>query len=241
MKSLIKSALFASAFGAALIAAPQAALAAKKPAAPTGPVLAQGIGVINPEGIVLASTAFQQAENLRPQTYKTTIDAARAREEQIQAQMKPLVDKFNADRAAAKPNTASLQQQYNQLQQIRAAGDQEIEEMLQPLDLSRQYVVEQIEDKLGVAVDNAMTKRNVTLVLRRDSVIKANAGYDMNQDVLTELNALLPMAQLVPPEGWMPRAAREAAAAQAAQQGAAAPGAAPAQPVQPAGPQPDGR
>jgi len=240
MKTTFKSALVATAFGAALIAAPQA-FAAKKdaPAAASGVVSA--IGVINPEGILVSSTAFQTAEQQRPVTYKATIDAAQAREQQIQAQLKPLADKFNADRAAPKPNTAALQQQFNQIQQLRQAGDQELQEMLQPLELSRQYVIEQIEDKLGTAVDQAMAKRGVSIVLRRDSVIKANGAYDLNQAVLAELNTLIPAAQLVPPQGWMPRAEREAAAQQAAQQGGAQPGAAPAKPAQPAGPAPDGR
>ncbi|MFM9935457.1 MAG: OmpH family outer membrane protein, partial [Novosphingobium sp.] len=58
--------------------------------------------------------------------------------------------------------------------------------------------------------------------------------YNLNQDILNELNTVIPTAQLVPPAGWMPRAQREAAAQQAAAQGAAAPAA-------PAGKQPEGR
>jgi Skp family chaperone for outer membrane proteins len=238
MKTTFKSALAATALGAALIAAPQAFAAKKDAPAASGVVSA--IGVINPEGILVSSTAFQTAEQQRPVTYKATIDAAQAREAQIQAQLKPLADKFNTDRAAAKPNNAALQQQFAQIQQLRQSGDQELQEMLQPLELSRQYVIEQIEDKLGTAVDQAMAKRGVSIVLRRDAVIKANGAYDLNQAVLTELNALIPSAQLVPPQGWMPRAEREAAAQRAAQQGAQQGGAA-AKPAQPAGPAPDGR
>jgi hypothetical protein len=49
-------------------------------------------------------------------------------------------------------------------------------------------------------------------------VVYADAAYNMTQDVINELNAILPNAQLVPPQGWLPREVREQ---QAAAQGAA--------------------
>lgn len=237
MNKLITRALLGSALGLALVAAPQAAMAAKKDAAPAGKATIAGIGVANPEGIVVASTAFQTAESQRPTTYKATIDAAQTRKTQIEAQLKPMYDKLDADAKNPKADRNALQAQAVQIRQIEAAGQQELQQMLAPLDLSRQYVLEQIEDKLGTAMQQAMAKRGVTIVVRRDAAIRYEPGYDINQDVLTELNALIPSAQLVPPQGWMPREQREAAAAQAAQQGQ--PGAAPA--AQPAGPAPEGR
>jgi hypothetical protein len=66
---------------------------------------------------------------------------------------------------------------------------------------------------------------------------RANA-YDLTDEIVAELNALLPTAQLVPPQGWEPREIREARAQQAAQQAGNRPAAAPAAP---AGPQPEGR
>ena len=67
-----------------------------------------------------------------------------------------------------------------------------------------------------------MTKRKISLVLDSQSVIKADQAYNLNQDILTELNALIPSAQLVPPAGWLPRAQREQQAQQQAAQAAAA-------------------
>jgi hypothetical protein len=46
-----------------------------------------------------------------------------------------------------------------------------------------------------------------------------NNAYNLNQDILNELNTLLPSAQLVPPTGWEPRELREARAQQAAAAG----------------------
>jgi Skp family chaperone for outer membrane proteins len=234
MKTMLHRALLGSALGLSLLAAPQAAFAAKD--APAKGLVA-GIGVVNPEGIVFNSSAYQTAEQQRPTTYKATIDAAQTRKTQIEAQLKPLYDKLDADAKNPKADRNALQQQALQIRQIEQAGQQELQQMLAPLDLSRQYVIEQLEDKLGTALQQAMTKKGVTLAVRQDTVVRGDPAYDMNQAVLAELNALLPSAQLVPPQGWMPRAQREAAAAQAAQQGAQ-PGAAPAQP---AGPAPEGR
>lgn len=87
-------------------------------------------------------------------------------------------------------------------------------------------MIEQISDKLADATQRAMTKRRATIVLDVQSVVKADPSSNISQDILTELNALIPSAQLVPPAGWMPRAEREAQAQQQAAQGQQAPAAA---------------
>lgn len=197
-------------------------VAAVAPTAAVAQAAVQGIAIANPSAVVGASSAFQTAQSQRPTTYKPQIDQANARKAQIEAQLKPLIDKLQADSKVANPNRASLQQQYEQIQQIEQAGQAEIQKILEPLNLSQQYVLEQIGDKLDAATQAAMDKKKVTLVLDSQSVIKAGQSYNLNQDILAELNKLIPSAQLVPPAGWMPRAQREQQAqAQAAQQPAA--------------------
>lgn len=229
MKTRIASALLAGI--AVAVATP--ALAAKDAPAPAGPAVAAGIAIANPPAVVAASAAYQTAQQQRPVTYKPQIDQANARKAQIEAQLKPLIDKLQADSKAANPNRAALQAQYEQIQQIEQAGQAEIQKILEPLNLSQQYVLEQIGDKLDAATQAAMDKKKVTLVLDSQSVIKAGQAYNLNQDILTELNALIPSAQLVPPAGWMPRAQREQQAQAAQQQQPAG--------AQPAKKQPEGR
>lgn len=206
--------------------------------AATAPVLvapaaaqdARGVGVVNITAVVLNSNAYQTAETQRQTTYKAQIDQAQARQQQLAAQVQPLADAFNAARQGANPDQASLQQQLAQIQQIQQAGQRELQEILAPIALSRAYVTEQIEERLDAAVQAAASKNNVTLVLDAGSgqVLYADAAHNLNQAVLDELNAALPSAQLVPPQGWLPRELREQqAAAQAAQQ--------PAQQTQPTG------
>lgn len=228
MKTMIKTAALGSALVLATVAA-QPAFAAKSAAAPasaTGTIV-PGLAVANLDAVVANSNAFKTAEQQRETTYKAQYDQAKTRNDQLSAQLKPMVDKFNTDRQAAKPNEASLQQQAATLQQLQESGKAELQRILQPVALSQAYVQEQIEDKLNDALKAAMAKRNISMVLSPDAVIAFNGGaYNLNQDILTELNTALPSAQLVPPTGWEPRQMREARAQQQQQQ--QAPAAAPA-------------
>jgi len=220
MKLRIASALIAG----LMISAAPAAMAqsrAAAPAASTGPV-ANGIAYANPQAIVGSSSAYQTAMSQRPTTYKAQIDQAKTRSDQINAQLKPLADKFQADQKNPKADRNALQAEVEQIQQIQEDGKREIQQILAPLNLAEQYVIEQISDKLDDATQRAMTKRRATVVLDVQSVVKGDPASNISQDILTELNALIPTAQLVPPAGWMPRAQREAMAQQQAQQGAPA-------------------
>ena len=235
--------LFKPILGAGLLLAlsAQPALAAKKEAASASgnPVLA-GIAVANVDAIKVNSNAYKVAQQQRPTTYKAQIDQANARAAQIQAQLKPLADKFEADRRSANPNQAALQQQYAQIQQLQQAGQQEINRILQPVAYSEAYVDEQIVEQLEKSINQAAVKKRVSLIITPDSVLFAEAAYNMNQAVLDELNIILPSAQLVPPQGWEPRQVREQRAQQQGAQPAITSAPAAAAP-RPAKPQPDGR
>lgn len=199
MKTLLKPVLFA---GLMLSAAPIAI-------APAAAQAIKGIAIVNLPAIIGNSNAYKTAEQQRTVTYKPQFDQAETRRSQIQAQLQPLVDKFEADRRAPKPNETALQQQAVQIQQIQESGKRELQQILAPVSLSRAYVEEQISDKLNAAVENAAKKAKVSIVLTPDNVLYADTAYNLNQSVLDELNTLLPSAQLVPPQGWLPRAMRE--------------------------------
>lgn len=233
MKTILKS----FALAGLMFAAAQPALAQAQ-AASSGP-LVPGLGVADLEAVVGNSNAYRTAQQQRPVTYKPQIDQAEARRKAIAAQLQPLADKFNKDRSAPNANQAALQQQVQQIQQIQQAGEQELRTILQPVGYSEAYVQEQISDKLDQAVKNAMAKRKISLLLSPQAVLAMNnGGYNLNQDIVNELNTLIPSATLVPPQGWEPREVREARAQQAAaqgQQGAAATPAKPTTTTQPSG------
>jgi len=212
MKLILKSAMAASLL---LGAAIHPALAADSK---SGSTVVAGIAIANLDAVIANSNAYRTAQQQRPVTYKAQYDAAENRRSQLQAQIKPLVDKFNKDREAPNPNTASLQQQAQAIQQIQQSGQQELQRLLQPVALSEAYVQEQLEEKVDQAVKNAMAKNKVSLLLGPQAILAVNDNaYNLNQAILTELNTLLPSAQLVPPQGWEPREVREARAAQEGQ------------------------
>lgn len=229
MKSLLKPALAA---GLVLMATSPLAVA------PAAAQALKTVGVVDLPYVMGQSSAYKAAEAQRPVTYKQYYDQAKARSDQIDAQLKPMVDKLQADSKLPNANREALQQQANTLQQLDEQGQREIQQIMAPVILSQEYVQEQINDSLAKAVEAAAKAKGVSLIFNRGStVVYREATYDMNQAVIDQVNALLPVAQLVPPPGWLPKELRDQQAAQqAAQQGQAAaqPAATPA--ATPAGP-----
>ncbi|WP_226017859.1 OmpH family outer membrane protein [Novosphingobium sp. FKTRR1] len=220
----------ALAAGLILSVAPQAQAQTAAGQTTPGGIVASGIAIANQPAIVQNSNAFKTAIGQIPGAYKAQIDQANTRKAQITAQLKPLYEKLDADSKAPNANRTALQQQYAQIQEIEQAGEREIQGLVEPINVAQQFVLEQIQDKLDQAMGQAMAKRKVTVVIDAQSVLKADQVYNLNQDVLTELNAIIPSAAIVPPAGWLPRAQREAQAKQAAA-AAAQGGAAPAAPA----------
>lgn len=244
MNKIMLSALAAS---AALVFAPQAAMAAKEKDkvvdSANGPIV-PGLGVANVEAAVAGSAAVRTAQQQRPVTYKPQLDQYQARGQAVQAQLKPLYEKIERDSQAPAAKTPAgqqgLQQQAAMIQQIEQNAQRELNEILRPVAYSEAYVVESVEEKLTEAVQKAMVRRKITLVLQPGALVARANAYDLTKDIVAELDALVPNVSVVPPQGWEPRQLREARAAQAAQQAGAQAPAAPA-PVAPAGPQPEGR
>ncbi len=231
--------------GLVLALAAQPALAAKdkgKPAAsaPAAASVIPGIGVADLEAVLANTNAVRVADQQRPVTYKATLDQYQARGNALESQLKAMGEKLDKDSKAPNPNKAALQQQVAAMQQLERSGKAELNNIIRPVVYSREYVKEQVEEKMDAAVKAVMTRKNVTLLLAPGAVILlTEPGYDLSTDIVNELNTVLPNATLTPPTGWEPRQIREArqqqAAQQAAQQGAAA------RPATPVGPQPESR
>jgi Skp family chaperone for outer membrane proteins len=201
------------------------------------------VGVVDLPYVMGKSAAYTAAEQQRPVTYKQYYDQAKTRSDQLKAQIQPMVDKLQADSKLPNADRAKLQQQANTIQQLDQNGQNELQQIMAPVILSQQYVQEQINDKLAPAVENAAKAKGVSLILNRDNVVVYRApSYDMNQAVIDELNKLLPVAQVVPPPGWLPREMREQQGGgnDQPQAGAAAPAQQPPA-TQPAGPPAQGR
>jgi Skp family chaperone for outer membrane proteins len=216
MKTFVKIIALAALAGAsqAALAAPAAKPAAAPAAGPVGAGV-NGIAVANLDAVVANSLAFKKAQADREVTYKPQLDAAKAKEAALNAQIKPIVDKFQKDRAAPGANVNALAAAaQQQVQAIQESGKAEIEKIVEPVRLSDAYVLEQIMEKRAAAVQAAMSKAGVTLLLNPEAILAATNAYNLNQQILSELNTSLPSVQIVPPAGWQPREAREGAGQQ---------------------------
>lgn len=234
--------LYNSALAAAIVLATSAspALAQRNNAsanpAPTGPIV-PGIGVANVDVVVASSAAYQASVPARETHYAQTLQQAAALRTQLQAQLSGIETQVRTAQAAAVPNQTQIQQLANQYRQLEQQGMQQIQEITTPLRLAEAFVVEQIQDQLVAAVTAVRTRRRLSLIVMDGAVYYSDPAYDVNQDLVNELNRLVPVVQVAPPEGWLPRQLRQQQAAQqAAQQGQQ-----PAPPATPAGPLPEGR
>ncbi|RIV84719.1 OmpH family outer membrane protein [Aurantiacibacter zhengii] len=202
-----------SALGAVLAAA---TVVAPVTVAPAAAQENQRVGFVNVTAVVANSSAYQTAQQQRQTTYAAQFQQAETRRAAIQAQLDPLVQAFNTARQQPNADQAALQQQAAQIQQIQQNGQNELQQILAPVALSQAYVEEQIRDQLGTAIQNAARAQGVTLVISPETILHAEASHNLNEAVLAQLNSLIPTAQLVPPNGWLPaelRAQQEAAAA----------------------------
>ncbi len=218
MKTILKP----IALAALLLAGSATAVQAKAaPAAAAAASTAKGpIAVVNLNGVVGNSAAFRAAQSQRSVTYQAQISSAEARRAAIIAQLQPMAEKYQRDAAAPGANAAALAQEKATIQQLQDAGTQELQRIMQPVTLSDAYVQEQITDKLGAAMQAAMAKNGVSVLLKAEAVqMVTSQTYDLTPEVLAELNAVLPTVQITPPAGWEPRELREQRAQQAGQRG----------------------
>ncbi len=162
---MIKNMLLAS---VALATAPLLLAVSATPAAAQSKL---GIAVVNVDAAIGQSAAAQTATQQMQVTYKAAIDSVNARQTALQTELKQKQDALQAavTAAGAKPTPAQqtkLQGDYDALQRRAQEAQAELQQLQQPLQLARSYVVEQIAAKLEDALKNVMTKNKVDLLLK---------------------------------------------------------------------------
>lgn len=198
-----------------------AGTAALAPVAASAQTVEKGIAVVDVNEVLRSSSANQTAQRDRPTAYQAVIDQRNQAASALNAQLNPLYDEFEALQAA-NDNVERQRVLYSQIQQITAAGEQQLNQITQPIDLSRAYVQEQIVAQIETAIQQAAAERRVSLVLTPGQVLYNTPDYDMTQATIAKLNALIPVAQLTPPQGWLPAQVRQQLAIQQALQQAQA-------------------
>lgn len=184
------------------------------------PAVAQskaGIAVVDLQRAVATSSAYTTARSQIQTTYKAQIDNFTARKNAIDADLKAKGAALDtALKAAGGKPTPAIQTQYETAQKAQASGQAELQRLGQPIALANAYVEEQISAKLSDALKSAMNKAKVDLILAPDATVSYQPTVDITQQVVTELNALVPSVGITPPAGWQPGGARGQAPAPAA-------------------------
>lgn len=184
-----------------------AIVAMTAPVLMSAPAMAQSktsIAVANYEAAIARSQAYTVAMTQMQTTYKTDIDAIKARAVALQAEIKPLVDAYNAAVQQPGATPQSVQPQAQALQTKQQSGEQELARLRQRVSLATAYVEEQIAMKLETAIKAAMKAKNVDMVLSPQSVIAREPYVDITEAIVLELNKLVPSASITPPAGWEP-------------------------------------
>jgi Skp family chaperone for outer membrane proteins len=213
-------------------------------AAPAAAQVKQAIAMVNVEQAVGQSAAAQTATQQMQTTYKAQIDQITARQTALQTELKQKQDAFQAAAQAAGQNPPAakqqeLQTQYAALQRRAQEAQAELQRLGEPVQLAREYVLEQIGAKLSEAMRNVMTKNKIDVLLKDEAAEAFAPGADVTNLLVQELNALVPSVGIVPPQGWRPGGQGQQAPAAGATPAPAAPAA--TTPAPATGPRTEGR
>ena len=182
------------------------------------PVAAQvnGVAVADPQGAIAGTRAWAAARTQIQATYKAQLDQADARSKAIQAELQPLVTQFQTAQRAPGATNASLAPRYQAIQAKQQAGQAEIARITAPAERAQAYAVEQIQARLGEAVQNVVKQRNVSLLVSPQAVLFLQPAADITAAVTTELDRLVPSVNTNVPATWQPGQTPAAGAAPAA-------------------------
>lgn len=173
-------------------------------AVPAAQAQVGGVAVADPQGAVANTKAWTAARAQIQTTYKPQLDQAEARSRAIQAELNPLIAAFNTARAAPNANQGALQTQAQAIQAKQQAGQQEIERITVPARRAQDFALEQIQAKLGEAVQNVVRAKNVSLLVSPQAVLFLQPAADITPAVTTELDRLVPSVSTSVPANWQP-------------------------------------
>lgn len=177
--------------------------------APATAQVKQAIAVVDIDRAIGQSTAATTASQQMQVTYKTNIDQLNTRRTALQTeiQQKQTALQTAAQAAGQNPPAATqtnLQNQFNELQRRAQEAQAELQQLEQPLQLARAYVLEQIGQRLSDAMRNVMTKNKIDLLVKAEAAEAFQPSADVTNLLVQEINALVPSVSITPPAGWVP-------------------------------------
>lgn len=179
-------------------------------AAPAAAQTRLGVGVASVDAAIAESTVYKNAQNTIRTTYASQIQQLETRAKAAEAEVKPLIDAYNA--AVRSNNQAQIQTAGQALQTKRNQLNQQLAPLQQPIALAGAYVEEQIGRQLDAAVRNTMKAKKVDLVVQPNAVIAFEPYVNITNDLATEISRLVPTVSVTPPAGWQPGGQQQGAA-----------------------------
>jgi Skp family chaperone for outer membrane proteins len=187
----------------------------------TGSAQAQAVAIADPEAAVANSKAFAAANTQIRAQYKAQLDAADARRAAIQKEIEPIATQLdlNHDGTVSQEELQAGSQAkspaFLSWQQKQQAAQAELSKLEGPAARAQSYAVEQITGKLQAAVQSAIAKRGVTVLLRPAAVMFVQPTSDLTPVITSELDAVVPSVSITPPANWQPGQQQAAGAAAA--------------------------
>ncbi len=190
MKMITKAAMAAAAFTLAPIVAPSIATA-------------QSVAYSDYDMMIAGTNAYKAADAQIRTSFKAQLDAIDSRSRVLDAELNAMKVRFEAD-YKANPKNPALPQQLQAIREKEAAAKDEIQRMSVPVLRAYAFVEEQIAAKLPTAVTQAMGKKRVSLLVRREAILQNTPGTDLTPDIIAEVNVLVPSVSITPPANWQP-------------------------------------
>lgn len=218
---------------ATLIAAPAAvsplfAQAAAPAAVASAPANA---AVADFTAAVTRTNAFTTARTQIQTQFKTQIDAYSAKRQPYEAELARMRQEIETLQRTPSTPPATLQAKATAFQARGQAIQTELAPLSAPFERPLAYVEEQVSAKLEQAVRAAMAQKRVTILVQPQALLYALPTADITQDIVTQLNTLVPTATTTVPANWQP--GQQGAAPGAPGAAAPAAGAAPAGAIPP--------
>ena len=155
------------------------------------------------EKVVAGSTAYNAAINQINTTYASNLQQYQQLQQTANSQLGPLVQQVQAEQAKPSPNQAQLQTLSNQINQIRATTQAQLQQAGQPIEIARAYVADQITQAITPAVQTVARNQKLGIVVSREAALYVDTTNDVTNSVITELNRTTPQVGINAPPEWL--------------------------------------
>lgn len=179
----------------AALAAPLAAIATPALAQTLPPPV---IVIVDMDRVIGDSAAGKQASG----ELKTRNDATQARLASLRTQFgteEETLGKSQPAQGAAPAAVTAFQAKVRDYQQRRQAAEADLQVRDRNFQLSRQYVLKQINDAAQPIITAVMTERGATIVLAEGATLQHSRSIDVTADVLARLDKALPRVSTTAP------------------------------------------